>query len=191
MWTRLNRKEGPESSVLSLQEMKAWTRQDVSEDDGLLEQLIEDATDYIDGPSGIGIALAPQTWELSLDGFPSVIEIPLGPVLSVDSIQYVDTDGADQTLDVSKYRVDSRSNPARITPAYNETWPTTRDVTNAVNVTFRVGHESVPNDLKRAVALLASHWYEHRSAVNIGNTVQEYPLAVNSILNKYRVGRFA
>jgi len=41
----------------------------------------------------------------------------------------------------------------------------------------------VPENLKLAIKLLVSHWYENREPVNIGNIVNEISLTVNSLLS--------
>lgn len=185
-WTRLKRTVAPTTKPITLLDLGAWLRIDLPDEDALLDQLIQDAVDYIEGPNGIGIALMPQTWELHLDGFPPCIEIPLTPVQSIDSIEYVDGDGNSQTL--VDYQADVVNQPAKILPAYGESWPATRSVLNSVTVTFTAGFSTVPGDLKRAIALLAGHWFENRTAS--GEQLYEIPFGVEHILNKYRVGRF-
>jgi uncharacterized phiE125 gp8 family phage protein len=190
-WNRLKRTVAPASAPVTLGELRSWLRLDLNEDDPLIAQLIQDAVDFIEGPDGIGVALRPQTWEYALDCFPDVIRIPLGPVQSVEAISYVATDGAETTLEASKYRVDTISRPARLSPAMGECWPATWRVLNAVKVTFIAGYDTVQGDLKRAIALLVAHWYEYRDAVIVGVNAQETPMAVHRILDKYRAGRIA
>lgn len=85
-------------------------------------------------------ALVRQQRLYVLDCFPAEIEIPVGPLRVVQSIQYVDTAGATQTLAASAYRVDRYSERARIEPAYGTVWPSTLDVSNAVLVKYTAGH---------------------------------------------------
>ena len=84
-------------------------------------------------------ALVLQTRRLMLDCFPDCIEIEWAPLRAVQSIQYLDGEGSLQTLAVDQYRVDKLANPARITPAYGVSWPTTYGVTNAVMVAYTAG----------------------------------------------------
>lgn len=184
-WTRMRRTVAPTAKPITLLDLGAWLRIDLPDEDTLLDQLVQSAVDYIEGPNGIGIALMPQTWELHLDGFPPCIEIPLTPVQSISSITYTDPDGNSQTL--VDYQADIYSQPARIVPAYGGCWPATRSVMNAVTVTFTAGFNTVPGDLKRALALLAGHWFENRTAS--AEQLHEIPFGVEHILNKYRVGR--
>lgn len=200
-WNLKRTTEPPDLPVL-VDEAKAQTRIDIDAEDELVERLLGAATDYIEGPYGIGVCMVEQEWELKLDCFPDCIKIPLYPVLSVEKIEYEDTDGATQTVDSDVYRVDTHSNPARITVEPDKQWPTPRGASNAVTVTFKAGYEpddsgeetdyraNIPEALRHAVLLTASHWYENRSATS-GNAPTEVPMAVESILSRYRVPGFA
>lgn len=189
----------PSVPAVSLDEVRDHLRIDMSNEDALLLRLAWAATDAIDGPNGIGVALVEQQWEMTLDSFPSMIKIPLSPIQSVDAIEYIDGAGTTQTLDTAKYLVDTASIPARITPAYNAVWPGIRAQMNSVTIRFTAGYAAdgadytanIPEDLRTALLLLVAHFYENRSAVNVGSSVSEFPLAVRFILNKYRSGRVA
>lgn len=187
----LKKISAPASSAVTVEEFKEQSRVGDSSPTGLLQRLLDSAEAYIDGPRGIGVCVQEQEWELALDEFPSVIRIPLYPVVSIESIQYTDTSGDEQTVDESVYRVDTHSNPARITEAKDQTWPTTADVTNAVKVRFKAGHETVPEDLRHAIVMLAAHWHENRETVVVGTTAAELPIGVEPILDRYRVGLIA
>jgi uncharacterized phiE125 gp8 family phage protein len=181
-WTRLTWTT-PSASIITVAELKSHLRVDFDDDDDLMSDLVVAAQAHIEGPEGIGLALAPSTWRLSLDGFPSdqVIAIPLGPVTAVTGITYLDASGAHQTLDLANVRIDLDGRPARITPALDKAWPETADLVGAVKVTFTAGPASPDPALKRAVLMLAAHWYAHPSATAPGQ-VPEIPLGVAAIL---------
>ena len=84
-------------------------------------------------------AIVLQTRRLVLDCLPSQIDIEWAPLRAVQSIQYLDEAGVLQTLAADQYRVDKFSSPARITPGYDVTWPSTYGVPNAVLVTYTAG----------------------------------------------------
>lgn len=181
-WTRLTWTT-PSASIISVAELKSHLRVDFDDDDDLMSDLVVSAQAYVEGPEGIGLVLAPSTWRLNLDGFPAdqVIAIPLGPVTAVSGISYVDPAGATQTLDLANVRIDLDGRPARITPALNKDWPDTADLVGAVKVTFTAGPASPDPALKRAVLMLAAHWYANPSATAPGQ-VPEIPLGVAAIL---------
>jgi uncharacterized phiE125 gp8 family phage protein len=118
----------------------------------------------------------------------------LPPLISVSSINYVDANGVTPTLwAATKYIVDApegdHAQRGRITLAYGETWPVTRDIANAVTVQFIAGYgaaAAVPQGIKQAMLLMIGHWYEHRESVNVGNIVNEMPQSAMALLWGYR-----
>ncbi len=113
------------------------------------------------------------------------------PVVSVDSLQYIDQDGVTQTLASSAYKLDSVTAPARLVPAYGTTWPTTRNEINAVSVTYTCGFgaaAAVPETIKRWMLLRIGALYENREEVATGRGITLTPMPfVDSLLTPYRV----
>lgn len=185
-WLRLVRTVAPTLPAVTVNEIKQWSRStDFGDDDELLTSMVAAAAAAIEGPTGIGIALTPQTWRLSLDCFPCEITIPLGPVTNVTSITYEDG------TEIDEWRVDFDASPCKILPARDASWPAVACEPGAVKVTFVCGFTDVPADLKAAVCLLATHFYKHREAVTTDLKAVDLPMGVDSILNRYRVGRVA
>jgi hypothetical protein len=192
---------------LLLQEAKDHCRVDGTEQDGVIANLVSAAREYVE--TFTGRQLISATLRLRLDYFPGGcsrgvpaagyrpagdvewrfigggggILVPRPPLVSVSSITYVDTAGATQTLSAGAYQVDTDSEPGRIQPAYNTTWPSTRSQLNAVTITYVAGYATrtaVPASIKQAMLLLIGHWYENREAVGqAGGTIA---LAVESLL---------
>ena len=137
------------------------------------------------------IALVTQTWVVRLDGFEDEIEVPRPPQISVSSVTYVDTAGTTQTLAASYYTADTYARPGRIRLAYGQSWPATRDVANAVAITYTAGFgataASVPPALVHAVKLLVGHYHENREAVVVGTIASALPESVMSLIAAYRV----
>lgn len=121
-----------------------------------------------------------QEWALVLDGFPwcsGEIWLPRPPIQAVVSVEYIDSDGNEQTWGGSPlpYAVSLPSGltagKAVLRPAYNQTWPTTRCQPDAVTVTYRAGYPEVgspatcdiPEDLQHARLLLIGELYKQRS----------------------------
>src|SRR3990167_7420015 len=126
------------------------------------------------------------------------IELPLPPLRSVTSITYVDQDGTTQTLSSTLYTVDSSSEPARITPAYGEVWPSTRDQVNAVTVRFVAGYDpgspadyraNVPWGIKFGLLQILTDMYETRQTLQ-PMQAYEVPEGVQRYLSQYRMWEF-
>lgn len=130
-----------------------------------------------------------QTLDAYYDRFGSCFELP--PLQSVTSITYLDNNGDSQTLAASQYVVDDKSIPARITPAYGVTWPSTYDQTNAVSIKFVAGYglaADVPECIKQWIKLQVSGYYDNRNPVVVGASVTEMPRDyVDGLLDSERV----
>lgn len=128
----------PTVSPVSLTEAKLHLRVDHATDDELINNLIRSATRWCELYENRAYCL--QTITVKLDHFSDVMELPVCPLVKVDSITYVDTSGDTQTLDSSYYTVDTTSEPGRVTLAYNYSWPSTRTVEDAVTITYKAGY---------------------------------------------------
>lgn len=122
------------------------------------------------------------------------IFLPKPPLQSVTSIKYIDTDGAQQTLDPSLYIVDTASEPGRLTPAYGQTWPTIREQANAVEIVFVCGYglaAAVPAGIKRWMQIRVDTLYNNREEVAIlsKGKVEILPY-VDTLLDDFRVKTF-
>lgn len=183
----------PAVEPLSLAEAKANLLVEHTGDDALITQLISAARSHIERHTAR--TLITSTWQVSYDGgqdFCDGFELPRPPIQSVTSVVYVDTDGVTQTLATSKYRVDAASEPGRITPALNQSWPTFAAVTGAVTATYVAGFgdasTDVPDDLLAAVKVLLGHLYENREAV-AHSSLKELPLGLQYMLDTYMILR--
>jgi uncharacterized phiE125 gp8 family phage protein len=120
-----------------------------------------------------------------LDSFPTEIRPVRSPLISVTSITYYDTDGNLQTLANTVYDVGTFKEPGRISLKYNQSWPDTRSIINAVIVTYQAGYvarANIPEEIKHAVKLLVGHLYENREAVS-PLSMSEVPVGVKSLLS--------
>lgn len=113
------------------------------------------------------------------------------PVVSVDSVVYIDPDGTEQTLPVNQYRLDKVTEPCRLVPAYGTTWPGARNDINVVRVTYTCGYggpDAVPESIKRWMLMRIGALYENREEVATGRGVTMVPMPfVDSLLTPYRV----
>lgn len=177
--------------IIEVAEMKRHLRVEHDDDDADIEALTQAATDYLDGYNNIlGRALASQTWELTLDEFPSSeISIQVLPLISVESVKYDDEDGVEQTVDADDYFVDNAGTEfGWIVPTEDFDWPATLDGINAVRIRFVAGYADVPTPIQHAIKMLVAHWYENREAVvrGAGNAPAEVPLAVEALIRPYK-----
>lgn len=177
---------------ISLAEAKVHLNVTTADDDALISTLILQARQYAENFTNR--AFITQTWELRLDMFtPWTLTIPMSPLVSVSSIQYIDGSGVTQTLASSEYTVDAKSEPGRITPAYGKNWPVTRYEMNAVTITFIAGYGAaadVPAPIKAAIKLIVAEMYKEREATIAGTIIAEVPLGVKTFLMPYVVTEY-
>jgi uncharacterized phiE125 gp8 family phage protein len=185
---------GPVLEPLTVAEAKLHCRVEIPEDDALFADWIRQAREMIE--SALDVACITQTLKLYLDEFPEwELVLPRPPLRSVSGISYVDSDGVTQTLSASLYRVDAKSRPGRITPAWGEAWPATRQVTNAVNVTFVAGHgdsgADCPAAVRQAIRLCVGKWNEFREDLVAGSAPALLPSGVEALLMSVWDGRYS
>lgn len=141
----------------------------------LVEAFIAAATGHIDGPTGwLGRALGVQTLEARGDGFwPSDYRLPYPPHIDVESVKYLDLNGALQAVDPGAYELDDRV----ISPAYGAVWPSVRYSRGAVQVRYRAGYvtdpaadplvAAVPAPIKAAILLMVGDLYRFRESATV------------------------
>jgi uncharacterized phiE125 gp8 family phage protein len=130
-------------SPVTLADAKQHSRIDIDDDDALITAQL--AAAVVRGEQVTNRQFAPATWTLKLDAFPGTdtIELPKPPLLSVSSIQYVDTDGATQTFSGSDYSIDRTSEPGRVVLGFGNSWPSARAQPDAITITYVAGYGSV------------------------------------------------
>lgn len=186
----LKLKTAPTETPITLAEAKAHCRVDHSDDDAIILIYIKAAVAHCDGNRGVlGRAIVTQVWEMFDDAFPNdVIKIPLGPLVSVDKIEYRDpVTLAYVEFAAANYEVDNSTLEGTVTAV--DAWPEAADAPNAVKVTFTAGHgtaSEVPFDIKAAILLLVGHWYENREAVVVGDAANTVPMTFDAIVGSIR-----
>ena len=130
-------------SPVSLDDAKQHCRIDIDDDDALITSQL--AAMVLQGEQVTNRQFAPAPWVLKLDTFPGTdtIELPKPPLLSISSIQYVDTDGATQTFSSGDYSADRTSEPGRVVLGFGNSWPSARSQPDAVTITYIAGYGSV------------------------------------------------
>lgn len=144
-----------------------------------------------------------QEWRLTASSFPIVchdtdeyIELPMGPVILVRSVSYLDTDGTRVMVEEGTgYNLDIEHDPARLWPAYNTVWPSGRSYPGSVQIDYKAGYtsagspvdaENVPPIAKQAILMLIAHWFHNRGEAGTVN-MAEIPLGFTRALDPLKV----
>lgn len=129
---------GPSSEPISLAEAKLHLKAETTDDDALIGTIIAAARELAEQRTDR--ALVDQRWERVLDVFPDAIQLARPPLVSVESLKYVDVNGVQQTIASTDYAVDDVSEPGYILPAFGTSWPSSRAEANAIRARFIGGY---------------------------------------------------
>lgn len=175
---------------ITLAQLKAQCRVDSSDDDAVLTLAIAAARAKAENYTGT--AIISQIWEQTLDAFPEAeIELLKPPVTAINAVTYIDANGAAQTLSSAAYALDASTFPGWLLPAYDTSWPDTRDQANAVTIRYTAGYAdaaAVPGDMRAWLLMTAAFIYAQREVMVLGGKVAEIPSRFcDSLLDPYRV----
>lgn len=159
----------PAEYPVSLSEMRDYLREtELTSQDGVLQSAIAGAVDLFERE--VGRKLITQTIEQTFDNFPDAINFDWVPVSSIESIKFDDTDGVEQTLSSSDYKLDNKGSEQWIVPVVGKTWPSTLvSGINTVRVRYIVGFgaaTAVPEDIKNWIKAYTADIYQGRSALS-------------------------
>lgn len=116
------------------------------------------------------------------------MRLPLGNLVSVDSVKYYDSANAQQTVDPAIYTAIEDDIGPVVMLDYNHTWPVSYSRADAVTVEWTCGYgtpDDVPAAIKQAGLLLIGGWYDNRASVIDNNKAIEMPLAVRALLGPF------
>lgn len=158
--------------------------------DADLTEIIADAVAHVE--RDVSLVFEPAGFLYTLDAFDGDIILPVGPLISVESVKYYDADDVLQTIDPSAYTVVLTDRKIVATDG----WPGTASGLEKVEVDFTAGYEgeldsatyisATPRPLRRAILLLVGHWFAHREAVGIGITSDAIKLAYEDLVATYK-----
>ena len=187
----------PAALPLSLAEIRAQCRltdDDGTDEDALLVGYLRSAVEYVERYTGL--SLITSTWRQTFSAFailPEYMPLRRRPLQAVISVDYLDGDGGPQSLADTVYRVhgvgeDKRNGSIRL--GYGQTWPAVRIDSEAVTVTYRSGfgddHNSVPEQIRHAVMMLAAYWFNQRETALIDPVIVEVPIGTHALLREWR-----
>jgi uncharacterized phiE125 gp8 family phage protein len=187
----------PPEPVVSLSDAKQHLGVLHDDEDALITAMVAAATQHLDAEVGwLGRAISPRELEargVYFDG--CRIRPPFPPVISVSSIKYLDTNGAEQALATDQYEV--RGN--EIVRAWGVSWPSVRRDDENVRIRYWAGYAAdpaadpliadVPAPIVAAIKLMVGDLYFNRETTISGTIVQSVPMSttVENLLAPFRV----
>lgn len=192
--SRIKVTTAPAIEPLTTAEVKLHLRIDHSEEDALIDRLIQTARQQCEDVSRR--AFITRTLTAKLDCWPDcTFELPFPPLLAVTSIKYTDISAVQTTFSASNYIVDAHSEPGRIGLKWSSYWPSvTLQAINGIEIIYTAGYGAaatdVPDRYKAAILLLVAHLYENREAAVVGQgfSSQALPFGLDALLLTDRGG---
>jgi uncharacterized phiE125 gp8 family phage protein len=178
----------PAGEPVTLAEMKLHLRVTHTSEDGLIANLIKAAREEVE--MATGLALISQGWRLYLDCWPEngVVLLQRMPVISLDEVTVFDSAGAPSNPSLSGFVLDRASRPSRL--ALPDAIVSPGKELNGIEIDFTAGFgatgNDVPDGLKRAIMILAAHWYEHRGPDAFDKESETWPPSFERIISRYR-----
>ena len=113
---------------------------------------------------------------------------------SIDSVTYLDSELVEQTVPVEQYTVlySQRNTVDGIEFLDGFDYPALANRNDAVRINYTAGFSdagSLPTNVRQAVLMLASHWYENRESTAFSGSgeVKAIPQAYESLIRSERV----
>lgn len=182
----------PAAEPVSLTEAKLHARVDHSADDALLTVLITAARQEVEHVTGR--ALITQTWEMVVPAFADAMDLDIGPVASIASVKFLDSDGVEQTLAGTVYDLIDEALPPQVVLKTGQSWPATYTADDAVRIRFVAGYGAdsayVPAPIRAWLMVRISSLYAQRESFITGTIVSDPPNRfLDGLLDPYRIPR--
>jgi uncharacterized phiE125 gp8 family phage protein len=172
-------------AVLPLAFAKAHLRVQHDFEDELISVMRDAAVSAVEQQTGKSLAPRSYRWQ---GRFSDRLAMGVGPIVSVDQIQYIDGAGTEQTpaiVDFARIALNEQLAPV------TSPWPATADGEGVVEITFTAGYAVglIPADLVQAARLTLATFYANRESVVVGVSVDELPLGFVRLCAPYRTMR--
>lgn len=140
-------------------------------------------------------SLISRTYTAKFKRFPywqgEVMKLRFPPLISVQSITYLETDGTPIVWNASNYEVVIDRDVGYIRLAFEKDYPVdVRDHQDSITVEFTAGYadaDAVPNAIKKTLLMWVTHWYTLREPIIAGTTVAEVPKTLEWLIDRYAV----
>jgi uncharacterized phiE125 gp8 family phage protein len=179
---------GTPASVISTADLKAHLRVTHSDEDTMIEAMREAAIRYVE--NFCNVRIGSRSVVFHYNGYPSRLELPIGPVTSVTGITIATGDGTADTIPTTDYFVTLGRDPMMI--EFSNPRSGFEDTFRKLNVSASVGYTEAdtPGPMVHAIKLLVAHMYELRQPEITGTITTKLKLGIEALLNPYRIISF-
>jgi uncharacterized phiE125 gp8 family phage protein len=188
---KLRRDSAPAQQPVTRTEVAQHLNLDADQEqaDGpLLDRLIKAATSWCE--EYLSRQLITATWSNTYNIFHEPLQVWYPPVQMIDLFTYVNDQGQIKEIDRQQYVPDIFVEPAEISLAAGETWPSSlQDEVNVIRIAAKCGYgdtpDDIPEDIRVAILMKVAGMYENRTA---GKETEVS--AAENLLKPYRVRLF-
>jgi uncharacterized phiE125 gp8 family phage protein len=130
-----------------------------------------------------------------------ILNLEAAPLLSITFVNFTDTDGNINTIPANQYTFDAVQpgstavGLSRIQPAFGFTWPIPRPTIDSVNIRgvfgYGADYTAVPENIKNAIKMLVSYWYENREHVIVGTISSKLQDTIDAMLAPSQLGTYS
>lgn len=193
---------------VTVEEAREWCHgPENGDDDTVIEVLLRTAIEFVEEKTGL--ALSARTFQYQLDGWPcwgrdnyGIITLPRAPVRDVTDVEYIDEDGALQTVATDNWSWSRSDQGAYVWFSESYSFPSVKDrALGTVRITFDAGYDdpetsgsgddpnlALPFRARAALRMLTSHWYENREAVS-KDLMHPVVLSAEALMSQLKVYR--
>jgi uncharacterized phiE125 gp8 family phage protein len=194
---------GPSVEPITTAEAKTHLNVSGTSKDTYIDTLIVAARNQIE--RYLHRALISQRWKVYYDCWQREMLIPFGKLQVVGAspgpaspiVSYYNDAGASTVLTENDYYwVVTTTDPGRIVQKYNTTYPELQDGRpDAIEIAFTAGYgaaaSAIPGDIKHAMKLLITNYFEHRGEVVVGErAAMKIPSYITDLIHSYKLYEF-
>ena len=189
------------TSIISLAEAKAQLRipADLTDQDTLVTSCINAAIRFAE--TRTDRVIAPSVYQIRIPATESTIILPIPDFIEVTKIEPM-TDGvvgtklydkSDETGTLTDYlQIDSWVNPAEITVIEDDLPADTEYLIITASFGINVnGLSAYPEDLKIAMQMMLTHFFNNPSEVEVGRIASQVPMGADTIFGFYTFKYFS
>lgn len=181
-------------AALPVEEFKAHLRlgtsfgQDSAQDE-VLSGFLRAAMAAIESRTGKILMTRPFSWSVTFWRDRDSQVLPVAPISALNRVAIIGRDGSETDVPDEQYWLERDSQRPRLR-AIGACLPIIPQGGSAV-ISFEAGYgpawDDLPSDLRQAVLLLASHYYEYRDETSLSDGCM--PFGVSSLIERYKVMR--
>ena len=173
----------PLSLPISLESVKEFLRVIDNDQDSTIESMIKVAIKHAENITNRqlgGIA----TFVLYVDSWEDV-RLPKSPTISIEKVEYRDSDEQLLELDSDMYLLDRHATPA-VVHFFDEMDISSKP--NPISITFTAGYETLPVEVEQYIKAQVATMYEHREKFVVGASIAEFGSKyIDNLLDSLRI----